>query len=146
MTTTSKSLLAAAATLALVWPVASASAGQTEIEQAIAKGGRHMTAAEITERLADKTVTFVNATSGAEVRVYYDGHNGFLLRAAGKDETLEGFYATDLADHICVGVRTAAPMRLRCVDVVLIDGIMHKFELDGSLRGRVVVEDPGNLM
>ena len=145
MIPTSKTLLAAGA-LVLAWPATGALAGPTAIEQAIAAGGRHMTAAEITDRLADKTVTFVNASSGAEVRVYYDGHNGVLLKVAGKDETLEGFYATDLADHICIGLRTGTPIRLRCVDVVLIDDVMHKFELDGSLRGRVVVEEPGKLM
>lgn len=143
---TTRKILLAAATLALAWPISSASAGQMTIEQATANGGSHMTASEITERLANKTVTFINANSGAAARIYYDGQNGFLLRAAGKDETLEGFYATDLADHICFGIRTDKPMLLRCVDVVLIDDVMHKFELDGSLRGRVVVEEPGNLM
>ena len=37
-------------------------------------------------------------------------------------------------------------MRLRCVNVVLIGGVMHKFELDGSLRGRIIEEVNGNII
>lgn len=116
----------------------------TEMEQALGKGGERMTSDEIAERLAGKTVTFEIASSGARFLVYYDGANGALLKPLGSDDVVEGFYAVDLADHVCLGIRSDAPIRLRCVDVVLIDGMMHKFELDGSLRGRVIEEVEGN--
>jgi len=126
--------------------LAAGASAATEMEQALANGAVQMTADEITERLASKTVTFENATSGAKTLVYYDGENGTLLQPVGSDNVIEGFYAVDLADHICLGVHGDEPMRLRCVNVLLIDGQMHKFELDGSLRGRVIEEVSGNLM
>lgn len=124
--------------------LATAAAAETDMEAALADGAVKMTGDEIVERLAGKTVTFENATSGAKVLVYYDGGNGTILRPVGSDKTIEGFYAVDLADHVCLGISSDAPMRLRCVHVLQIDGMMHKFELDGSLRGRVIEAVQGN--
>ncbi|CUK01997.1 hypothetical protein RUE5091_02320 [Ruegeria denitrificans] len=118
---------------------------ETQLENALANGAHRLTAEEVSIRLADKTVTFENANTGAKALVYYDGSNGTKLKL--EDGTLlDGFYAFDLADHVCVGVYGDAPMRLRCVHVVLIDGVMHKFELDGSLRGRIIEEVSGNII
>lgn len=131
---------------ALAMTVLSAvSAAASEMEDALAKGAVRLTAEQISERLADKTVTFENATSGAKALVYYDGSNGIRLKPLGSNKMLKGFYATDLADHVCFGVYGNAPMRLRCVHVLLIDGVMHKFELDGSLRGRIIDQTDGNI-
>lgn len=123
---------------------ASPALAETDLEKALANGAERMTAEMVASRLADKTVTFENANTGARALVYYDGVNATRIKIEGKD-ILEGFYAFDLADHVCVGVWGDQPMRLRCVDVLLIDGLMHKFELDGSLRGRVIEEVDGNL-
>jgi len=119
-------------------------ASASELEDAVTDGATRLTADEINKRLADKTVTFENLNTGAKVLVYYDGQNGTILKPIGSDQTLTGFYATDLSDHVCVGVYGDKPMRLRCVNVLLIDGVMHKFELDGSLRGRIIEEVAGN--
>lgn len=126
--------------------LATAALADTQMEKALADGAKRMTADEIAERLAGKTVTFENASSGDKFLVFYDGANGTLLKKVGSDTVSEGFYAVSLADHICVGAKTNEPIRLRCVNVLLIDGKMHKFELDGSLRGRVIEEDEGNIM
>ncbi len=121
-------------------------ASETEMRDALDEGATRLTADQIVERLADRTVTFENANTGARWLVYYDTRNGTILRPEDSDERMEGFYATDLSDHICIGVYGDEPMRLRCVNVLLIDGVMHKFELDGSLRGRIVEEVSGNMI
>jgi hypothetical protein len=121
-------------------------ASASALEDALAKGATRLSAEEINKRLADKTVTFENLNSGAKVLVYYDGRNGTILKPVGSDRTLTGFYATDLADHVCLGVHGDGPMRLRCVDVLLVDGVMHKYELDGSLRGRITESVTGNII
>lgn len=130
------------AALALVLLGAEAAAG-TPMEDALADGAVRLDADEINARLADRTVTFENADTGERALVYYDGGNGTKLKLLSSGTLLEGFYATDLADHVCVGVHGDEPMRLRCVHVLLIDGVMHEFELDGSLRGRIVEEVDG---
>ena len=84
-------------------------AAASQLETALAEGGTKLTAEEITTRLADKTVTFENLNSGAKALVYYDGGNGTIIKPIGADQELEGFYATDLADHVCVGVYGETP-------------------------------------
>lgn len=141
-TSSAKTIVSA---LALLLIGTGVSAG-TQMEDALANGAVRLTADEIHARLADRTVTFENANTGAKALAYYDGQNGLTLKMLGSDALLEGFYATDLADHVCVGVYGDAPMRLRCVHVLLIDGVMHKFELDGSLRGRIIEEVDGSIL
>lgn len=117
---------------------------ETAMEKALAAGAERMTADEIAERLAGKTVTFEFASTGDRVLVFYDGANGVLIRKIGSDAVVQGFYAVSAADHICLGTKGDEPIRLRCLNVLLIDDQMHKFEIDGSLRGRVVEEVAGN--
>ncbi len=137
-------------TIAALWGafaftcLATVTAKASDLDDALSKGAKQLSAEEITLWLADKTVTFENLNSGAKVLVYYDGQNGILLKPVGSDRTLKGFYATDLADHVCVGVYGDEPMRLRCVYVLSIDGIMHKYELNGALRGRIIEEVNGD--
>ena len=134
----------AAAAAVLAAGTAVAAPAQTDMEKALANGAVRMTGDQIAERLADTTVVFENSASGARTLVYYDGENGTVLKPVGSNGSIKGFYAVDLADHVCLGVHGDGPMRLRCVNVLLVDGTMHKFELDGSLRGRVIEEAPGN--
>ena len=118
----------------------------TAMEEALAGGAKQMSADEISERLAGKTVTFQPAGSQDKYLVYYDGANGTLIKKVGTEAVSEGFYAVSVADHVCLGARGGDPIKLRCVNVLEIEGKMHKFELDGSLRGTVIEEDDGNLM
>lgn len=132
--------------LVVLLGVASTSVAGTDMENALAGGAKQMTAEEIAERLAGKTVTFQPNGSEDKWLFYYDGMNGTLSKKVGAGTTSEGFYAVSLANHVCLGPKGGAPIKLRCVNVVLIDGKMHKFELDGRLRGTVIEEADGNLM
>lgn len=117
-----------------------AATAQTAMEKAVAEGVVRMIGDQIFEHLASKTATFENALSGAMALVFYDGRNNHVIKAVGSDETREGCYAIDLADLICLGAKSAQRMRLRCLKVLLVDGQMHKFGLDGNPRGRVIEE------
>lgn len=119
---------------------------ETAMEEALAAGAERMTADEIAERLAGETVTFELASTGDRFLLYYDGANGTLIKKVGSETVIEGFYAVSIADHVCLGSVGDEPIRLRCLNVLLIDDQMHKFELDGTFRGRVVEEVDGNTM
>lgn len=131
--------------LILTAGLATAAVAGSDMDQALANGAKKLTGDEIIERLADKTVTFENVTTGQTVLVYYDGGHNYLVKRPGSDDVAEGFYAVSVADHICLGANAEGPMKLRCVNVLLIDGVLHKFELDGGLRGRIVEEVDGNV-
>lgn len=140
-----RTLMPILTTLALTG-LATAAAAETAMEAALDEGAEQMTSEEISEQLADTTVTFEMASSGDRFLVYYDGDNRMVLRPVGGDGTVEGFYAVDAADHLCFGTEGGGPITLRCVNVLLVDGQIHKFELDGSLRGHVVEEIEGDIM
>jgi len=125
--------------------LATAALAESDMEQALADGAKKLTADEIVDRLAGKTVTFEAAATGDRFLVYYDEANGYLVRPVDGEDVTEGFYAASLADHVCLGRKADAPIRLRCVNVLSIEGVMHKFELDGSLRGRIVEEVEGDI-
>lgn len=131
----------------LAAPMMATGAGAgTAMEQALANGATQLTGDQIAARLGGKTVVFELASTGGRYLVYYDGVNGMRLAKVGGEKVMKGFYAIDTADHVCFGIQKDAPLKLRCVSVLVVDGKLHKYELDGSLRGRVLEEADGNTM
>lgn len=118
--------------------LATAAQADTELEMALAEGAKRLTSDELAERLTGKTVTFISVKGGASSFVYYGEGNelGGANRA--------GFYAFNDRDQVCLGWEGRDLPRLRCVDVLLIDGKMHKFGPDGALRGHISETAEGN--
>lgn len=116
----------------------------SEIEDALEAGAIRLSAEEIAERLTGKTVTFVSAKSGDSFLVYYGADNQTVGRKVGAEAVLTGFHALTDRDQICLGWQGRDLPRLRCMDVLLIDGKMHKFKADGSLSGHVSESADGN--
>lgn len=138
-----KSLIGVLAGLAMTGLSTGAHAG-SELEAAIEAGAERLTADEIAERLTGKTVTFVSATTGDEYLVYYGEDNETAGKKVGADTTNTGFHAVTDRDQICLGWEGRDLPRLRCMDVLLIDGILHKFKADGTLSGRITELADGN--
>ena len=140
MTKTLIGLLAGAAIVAL----ASTAHAGTDLDKALAAGAKRLTAGEIADRLTGKTVTFVSAKTGDTFLVYYGNGNETALRKVGADGTWTGYHAVTDRDQICLGWEGRDLPRLRCMDVLLIDGVLHKFKADGSLTGRITELADGN--
>ena len=47
-------------------------------------------------------------------------------------------------DQVCLGWEGRDLPKLRCMDVVEIDGVLHKYKTDGSLSGRIIDFADGN--
>ena len=124
--------------------LASAAHAGSELEEALAAGAERLTSEQIAERLTGKTVTFVSAKSGDRFLVYYGNDNETAGRKVGSDKTGTGFHAVTDRDQVCLGWEGRDLPRLRCMDVLLIDGVMHKYKADGSLSGRIIELADGN--
>lgn len=133
---TEKTLIGLAAGFLLLGGAPGALAG-SEIEDALEAGAIRLSAEEIATRLTGKTVTFVSAKSGDRYLVYYGADNETAGRKVGAEAVLTGFHAVTDRDQICLGWQGPDLPRLRCLDVLLIDGTMHKFKADGSLSGHI---------
>ncbi|MDX1576211.1 MAG: hypothetical protein R3285_08450 [Kiloniellales bacterium] len=140
---TGKTLIALVAAITMLGLASGAQAG-TDLEKALKSGATRLTSDEIAERLTGKTVTFVSAKTGDKYLVYYGEDNKTAGRKAGSDKTKLGFHAVNDRDQICLGWEGSDLPRLRCMDILLIDGKMHKFKADGSLGGYISETAEGN--
>lgn len=132
-----------AAALAMM-ALSTAAKAETDLERALASGAKQMTSSEIAERLTGKTVTFVSAENGAKFLVYYGANNEAASSKVGGDWSATGFHAVTDRDQICLGWKGSDLPKLRCLEVLLIDGVMHKFKADGSLSGKITDFADGN--
>jgi hypothetical protein len=140
---TAKKLIGLVSAVGLTALAADARAG-TAMEEAMQAGAEKLTADEIAERLTGKTVTFVAAGNGDTYLVFYGSDNDAMSRKVGSDTVSSGLYAVTDRDQVCLGWEGRDLPRLRCVDVLLIDGVMHKFKADGTLSGRITELVDGN--
>lgn len=124
--------------------MASSALAQSELDQALTNGGERLTGDEIAERFKGKTVTFVSAENGNRVLVYYGTGNEAAARAVAGDKTRTGFHAINDRDRMCLGWEEVDLPRLRCIDIVEIDGVVHKFSADGSFSGHIEAFSDGN--
>lgn len=141
---TARILIGLLAGLAMTGLATGAHAG-SDLDAAIKAGAKRLSAEEIAEQLTGKTVTFVFAGNGAKFLVYYGDDNQVAGKKVGGDTTSTGFYAVTDRDQICLGWKGRDLPRLRCIDVLLIDGVMHKFKADGSLEGRITEVADGDM-
>ena len=138
-----RTLIGLVASVVLLGVAPSAQAG-SEIEDALDAGAIRLSAEEISKRVTGKTVTFVSAKTGDSFLVYYGANNETAGRKIGSEGMLTGFHAVTDRDQICLGWQGRDLPRLRCMDVLLIDGKMHKFKADGSLSGHISETADGN--
>ena len=124
--------------------LATGAQADSDIQKALEAGATALTSDEIAERLTGKTVTFISAKTGDNFLVYYGENNSTAGRKVGSDKTKVGFHAVNDRDQICLGWEGRDLPRLRCMDVLLIDGKMHKFKADGSLSGHISETADGN--
>lgn len=124
--------------------LASAAQAGSDFEDALANGGKKLTGPELAERLKGKTVTFVSSATGDKYLVFYGETNEAASRKVGGSGSTSGFHAITDRDQVCLGWEGRDLPKLRCMDVVLIDGVMHKYKADGSLSGQISEVVDGN--
>jgi len=82
--------------------------------------------------------------TGDKFLIYYGNNNETIGRKVGGDSTFTGFHAVTDRDQVCLGWEGRDLPNLRCMEVLLIDGVLHKFQADGALSGRIIEFAAGN--
>lgn len=109
---------------------------ETPLEEALNNGAQKLSADEIAERLIGNTATWVSASGDKKLDVYYHEENALTGRLVGGDWTGGGYYGIANIDSLCVSWDPKDKGRLRCLDVLVVDGVVTKFNAaDGSLNG-----------
>ncbi len=138
-----KSSLIGTLTIVALFASSFGAAAESAKEKALSEGAKQLTSNEIAERFAGKTVTFVSASGDKKVLVYYDHDNNIAGKKVGGGWSDTGFYGVADDDSICLSWIGRDKHRLRCLDVLVVDGIVHKFRADGSLSGSIVKFEEG---
>ena len=110
----------------------------SDLEKAVNEGATRLTSDEIAERFTGKTVTFVSDKTGDKFHLYYGTHNDVAGGKIGGDQSNEGFHAVNDRNQMCLGWKGSDLPRVRCLDVLLIDGVVHQFGPDGRLSGKII--------
>ena len=113
----------------------------TPKETALLDGARALTAEEIAERYVGKTVTFRRGDK--QFLVYYGADNTVAGELIGGGWSDTGYYGITNANTICLSWASSDEGRLGCYDVLDLDGVVHKFNPDGSLAGNVLIFQDG---
>ncbi len=138
-------LLASLAVVVMAASSVGATAG-SDREDALAKGAKQLTANEIIDRFAGKTVTFASASGGKRFLIYYGQGNDAVGKKIGGGWSDSGFYAVADNDTICLSWANRDKPRLRCMHVLLVDGVVQKFKADGSLSGSIEKFEEGKIL
>lgn len=121
----------------------SGSAAGTELEEALAGGAKKLSADEIAERFVGKTGTWTSPSGDKTIRIHYGEDNDLTGKMVGADWSGTGYYGIANIDKICVSWEPKDQGRLRCLDVLVVDGTVKKFNADGSLNGSYANFEPG---
>ena len=115
-------------------------------EKALNAGAQQLTSDEIAERFAGKTVTFVSATGDKKFLIYYSKDNDISGKLIGGNWSDTGFYGIADNNTICLSWNGSDKPKLRCMHVLLVDGVVKKFTADGSLSGWIVKFEDGKIL
>ncbi len=135
-------------TLACVALAASSfgAAAESAKEKVVKDGAKQLTSDEIAERIAGKTVTFVSASGDKKFLIYYSADNDIAGKMVGGNWSDTGFYGIADNNTICLSWNGSDKPRLRCMHVLLVDGVVKKFTADGSLSGSIVKFEDGKIL
>ncbi|MBB3190709.1 hypothetical protein [Halomonas cerina] len=128
------SLVGIAAFVVLAGTSLSASA-ETEMEKALNNGAQQLTADEIAEQFVGKTGIWVSASGDRKMRIHYSEDNVLTGKQVKGEWSGSGYYGVANDDSICVSWDHVDEGRLRCLEVLVVDDVVTKFNVDGSLNG-----------
>jgi hypothetical protein len=135
-------------TLAFVLLAASSfgAAAETAKEKALGDGAKQLTSNEIAERLVGRTGTWVSPSGDKKVRIYYGRNNDLHGKLVGGDWSGTGYYGVANDDSICISWEGSDKGRLRCFEVLIDDGVIKKFNVDGGLNGSYENFEDGKIL
>lgn len=118
-------------------------AAETEQAKALDAGARQLTSDEIADLLVGKTVT---AKSGEKRFLFHYGAGNVLSgKLIGGDWSDTGYYGITDDDRVCVSI-TKDKGRLRCLTLLISDGAVKKYDVNGKMTFELLDFQDGNQM
>jgi hypothetical protein len=115
-------------------------AAETAEEKALSAGAKQLTSDQIAERFVGRT------GRDKKFLIYYSEDNEVAGKMIGGNWSDTGFYGITDNNTICLAWNGRDKPRLRCMHVLLVDGVVKKFTADGSLSGSIVKFEDGKIL
>jgi hypothetical protein len=131
-------IMAAILTTGMVTPALA----ETELEAALANGGKQLTADQIAARIVGKTVTA--ALGEKRFLFHYSNDNVLSGRLLDGDWSDTGYYGITDDDRVCLSM-TNDNHRLRCLVLVEQGGTIRKYNSDGEATFELLEVRDGKL-
>lgn len=114
---------------------------ETDQEKAIRMGAKQLTSEEIADLLVGKTVM---ARSGEkQFYFYYSEDNVLSGKLIGGDWSDSGYYGITDDNRVCLSM-TKDKGRLRCLTLLVNDGAVKKYNVDGKMTFELLEFTEGN--
>lgn len=136
--------LVATVMLSVASMAAFAGAVENARDKAIEAGATQLGSDEIAERFTAKTITFVLPDEKVFL-VHYGTDNTVSGSMVGGNWSDTGYWAVTNADSICLSWKQSDKGRLRCFDVLVVNGVAKKFNPDGTLAGDLEKFEDGKI-
>lgn len=107
----------------------------TERENALDEGAKELSPDEIAETMVGKTGTWASPSGDMKIEIYYGEENDLHGDMIDGDWSATGLYGVTTDGHVCVSWHGRDEGRFRCLDVLMVDGTVTKFNPDGSVNG-----------
>lgn len=108
---------------------------ETDYTVALNAGAEKISTEQIVATFVGKTGHYDDGDSDRQMLISYADNNVLTAKEIGGDGVRTGLFAVTDHDNICIGWENRDLPRLRCMDVLLVDGVVHKYNSDGSLGG-----------
>jgi len=131
---TKSTIIGCLTVLALAGTSYGAQAGSA-MRKALDNGATRLTADQIADRFVGRTGIWVSGSGDKKIAIYYGKKNDLSAEKVGGGWTANGYYGIANDDSICISWAGKDKGRLRCLDVLVVDGVVTKFNVDGSLNG-----------
>lgn len=124
-----------AVSLAAAGPSLASAGAATDLSAALNAGAEKLSTEQIVATFVGKTGHYHDGDSDRQMLISYGEDNVLAAKEVGGDGMRTGLFAVTDRDNICIGWDNRDLPRLRCMDVLLVDGVIHKYNSDGSLGG-----------
>lgn len=129
-----KAMIGILAALGLMASTVSAMA-ESALDTALAEGAERLDADQLEEQFTGKTGTWVAPSGDMKIEIYYGESNDLHGEQVDGDWSATGYYGIADDNSICISWDGQDEGRLRCLEAVVADGQVTKFNADGSLNG-----------
>ncbi|RMF00650.1 MAG: hypothetical protein D6773_11130, partial [Alphaproteobacteria bacterium] len=98
------------------------------MQKALDNGATRLTADQIAEQFVGRTGIWISASGDKKIAIYYGRDNDLHAQKIGGGWSAKGYYGIADTNNICISWAGKDKGRLRCFDVLIVNGVVTKYK------------------